>query len=704
MFYSKEILSRKDTQLGLIWLAATLGPRSGINKLSKKLVNGVNIAKSCRDISQPVEPFALRFSSNLMVGVVRVYSQQYNFYYSDVNNTWMRLKRDLAAAQSENLDMMIPGAKIDAITFEYDLTIEQDLFRPASFVQNYEIEVARNSRNKEVAVEFGWAPQSSLDTGDNSSDDQSPPLLFLLPATDERRRRITLEERPGMAGKGLGIEQDAINAGVTDDMLIGEDDGLYIDAEGNLRTDMPDQGFAIGDDRSIFSGSPDTPATTGTLGKCTREESILNERIVPENNDLFEDILQEIGEQNMAFGAEIEGATQPKRQRTGPIQRRPVGLREDENTTLSEEELKAFRDKYLRDQAALNRNREAKEQLASAKAHIDSLLGRPLGVAGFGTDLGDFWKTAGAHTLDNDRMSYRGIATALPIGRPRNEQPTSDRGARESSWVDPGEDDQLFMDAASDLEMGRRLTNPPSASTPTGASTGGFGLDSISSSNGRDGGTLPWDQQAFRRSVGGQSERSSDSDHPWQDFDSAFNQGAARGLVPRRRRRTGSVDSSSSAESAVARAKVLGGLEEEEDAPLIRRRRHQSVLGRSRTPSLDSGRRRQLSIFEDVGGEQAGYAGGSGRGEGDGGGGEGSGGIQERLALERATANFLGYARSLLEPLNTNSFSFEEVIASHRRRDVAAAAFYHILALSTMGVMRPRQDVPYQDIQVKLIG
>ncbi|KAF9298461.1 hypothetical protein BGZ88_006566 [Linnemannia elongata] len=142
MFYSKEILARKDTQLGLIWLAATLGPRSGINKLSKKEVKGVNIVKSCKDISQPVEPFALRFSSNLMVGITRVYSQQYNFYYSDVSNTWMRLKRDLAAVQSENLDMVNPGAKIDAITFGYDLTIEQDLFRPVNIVQNYEIEVA----------------------------------------------------------------------------------------------------------------------------------------------------------------------------------------------------------------------------------------------------------------------------------------------------------------------------------------------------------------------------------------------------------------------------------------------------------------------------------------------------------------------------------------------------------------------------------
>ncbi|KAI7820840.1 hypothetical protein BC939DRAFT_375526, partial [Gamsiella multidivaricata] len=62
-------------------------------------------------ISQPPEPFALRFSSNLMVGIVRVYNQQYNFYYSDVNSMWVRLRRDLAVMQSEQVDLVNPKAK-----------------------------------------------------------------------------------------------------------------------------------------------------------------------------------------------------------------------------------------------------------------------------------------------------------------------------------------------------------------------------------------------------------------------------------------------------------------------------------------------------------------------------------------------------------------------------------------------------------------
>ncbi|KAF9909303.1 hypothetical protein EC991_008814 [Linnemannia zychae] len=633
-----------------------------------------------------------------------------SFVIADVNNTWMRLKRDLAVAQSENLDMMNPGAKyitaclfarllIDTITFGYDLAIEQNLFRPVRLFQNHEIEIARNSRNKEIAIEFGWAPQSSLDVNDSSSDDQSPPPLFMLPASDERRRKITLEERPGMAGAGSGMEQDII-IGVTDDMLIGEDDGLYIDAEGNLRTDMPDQGFVIGDDGFISSGVPNTPDTTGTLGKRAREEFILNEGVVPENNDILYDILQEVGEQDMVFSAEIERA-QLKKLRTGLRERRSVGLRQDEITTLSEEELKGFRDNYLRDQAELIRDREAKEQLASAKSYIGSLLGRPLGVAGFGADLGDFWSSAGAHTLDNSLMDRVGNTIAFPVERPRNHQPTSDLSARELSWADSGEGDQLFMDAASDLEMGRRLTNPLSAGTPVGVSADGLGLDSIGGSGNRYG-TLPWEQQALHRSVGGQSERSSDSDHPWQDFNSIFDQVVAVGPAPQCHRRAGSADSHLSTESAVIRERASESLVEKDDERLIRRRQRQSILGRSRTPSQDSVWGRRPSTFEDLGGEQAENTGENTRGKGDGG--ERIRRTQEGLALERATSNFLSYMRSLLEPLKTNSFSFKDLIASRRHRDVAAAAFYHILALSTKNVMRPRQDAPYQDIQVELIG
>ena len=53
---------------------------------------------------------------------------------------------------------------------------------------------------------------------------------------------------------------------------------------------------------------------------------------------------------------------------------------------------------------------------------------------------------------------------------------------------------------------------------------------------------------------------------------------------------------------------------------------------------------------------------------------------QERLTSERETGRFLEYTRSILKDAGgATSFSFSDVISIHKRRDVAANAFYHIL-------------------------
>jgi len=52
-------------------LAATLGSKSSVKKLSKRSVLDADITHLCELISAPAEPLALRLSSNLMFGVVR---------------------------------------------------------------------------------------------------------------------------------------------------------------------------------------------------------------------------------------------------------------------------------------------------------------------------------------------------------------------------------------------------------------------------------------------------------------------------------------------------------------------------------------------------------------------------------------------------------------------------------------------------------
>ena len=56
--------------------------------------------------------------------------------------------------------------------------------------------------------------------------------------------------------------------------------------------------------------------------------------------------------------------------------------------------------------------------------------------------------------------------------------------------------------------------------------------------------------------------------------------------------------------------------------------------------------------------------------------------------VERETSQFLDYVRSILKDAGggANSFSFSDVFAIHKRRDVAASAFYHILCRFALGI------------------
>ncbi|KAI0296187.1 Rec8 like protein-domain-containing protein, partial [Russula brevipes] len=124
MFFTPELLSRRDSGFGLLWLAATLGARSSFNRLPKRDVMGADITQLCDLIAEPAEPLALRLSSNLMVGVARVYKVKHDIFLGDVSACFVSLKRavrDLhALSASSHLQMGQPIVKRDAVTVNFD--------------------------------------------------------------------------------------------------------------------------------------------------------------------------------------------------------------------------------------------------------------------------------------------------------------------------------------------------------------------------------------------------------------------------------------------------------------------------------------------------------------------------------------------------------------------------------------------------------
>ncbi|KAK1402879.1 Sister chromatid cohesion 1 protein 4 [Heracleum sosnowskyi] len=87
MFYSQFILAKKGP-LGTIWIAAHLE-----RKLRKNQVADTDIGVSVDSILSPDVPIALRLSSHLLVGVVRIYSRKVNYLFDDCSEALLKIKQ-----------------------------------------------------------------------------------------------------------------------------------------------------------------------------------------------------------------------------------------------------------------------------------------------------------------------------------------------------------------------------------------------------------------------------------------------------------------------------------------------------------------------------------------------------------------------------------------------------------------------------------
>ncbi|ONK56901.1 uncharacterized protein A4U43_C10F14450 [Asparagus officinalis] len=87
MFYSQFILAKKGT-LGTIWIAAHLE-----RKLKKNQVADTDIGDSVDSILFPDVPIALRLSSHLLLGVVRIYSKKVNYLFHDCSEALLNVKQ-----------------------------------------------------------------------------------------------------------------------------------------------------------------------------------------------------------------------------------------------------------------------------------------------------------------------------------------------------------------------------------------------------------------------------------------------------------------------------------------------------------------------------------------------------------------------------------------------------------------------------------
>jgi cohesin complex subunit SCC1 len=87
MFYSETLL-QKSGPLARVWLSANLE-----RKLSKKHVLQSNVTDSVDAIITPSQAsMALRLSSQLLLGVVRIYQRKTRYLLNDCDEVWIMMK------------------------------------------------------------------------------------------------------------------------------------------------------------------------------------------------------------------------------------------------------------------------------------------------------------------------------------------------------------------------------------------------------------------------------------------------------------------------------------------------------------------------------------------------------------------------------------------------------------------------------------
>ncbi|KAI8591597.1 Rec8 like protein-domain-containing protein [Geranomyces variabilis] len=653
MFYSKDILtSKRRDGFAVIWLAATLGAKHSFKKasnadlppihLSKREVNQVNVVNACEELTSPKEPMALRLTSSLMVGVTRVYSEQYSFFYGEVNQVFQKVKRAWTEAKTADLDMPVTEARAEAITIDLDLHADLPVERPL----NLEFEREKN-------LDFGWILQTPGQSTNSSSILSHSPSAFATtsfgaPSLEADShvgslKSITLDQSKSQAqhSRPFGMEGTTgmILDGPFDDLLFGPldenqmpsqvlDDGQF-DLFADLREDNEEvkrrrrerkgEDFHIDDiDFSAIMPAHEPDLYDGqsyNVGENVGE-------LAPEGVEIqpMEDIVQPLVVPT--DGQEAATARRQKRKR----------VLIDAATQITGAEFTAMRNEASANLVMAGRQAAIKERARKDKVILDSIMDVP--ALDFGPILKSFYK--------EKSLKRAAPATARADPTQRKKGKPADAAAFDGEQgLQPFE----FVDMASTGDTGLNQ------------SVGGFDGGYMEFPRGATVDGSVDDPETLRA---GEERRKSEL-MPWHKTS-----------------RAGSVASDQSSRPGSAR----------------KRRNSVSALGDDF--ALDP-MRRPSSVY----GDQPDFGDLEDRGFGDD---SFFGAVGEPVSSdERELNHFLNYVKEISISANSNIVHFQDLLPIDATSRVAASrAFYHILSLGTRDMIIPTQTAPYQDIRIQI--
>ncbi|KAK0537046.1 R8 protein [Tilletia horrida] len=238
MFYNPELLTKPKSRLGIVWLAATIGNRSSFKKLSKADVGSVNLIKICQQLAQPDEAMALRLSSQLLYGTVKIYEQQLDSLQRAAEAMQMALKRSFLQSTTGATNAEVSGLKVadpNDLTLSKRSTAAAITLKPneycyvGEFFFDYAQELGRvlGKDPDQIYKEQGFG--SSASDSQRSASEQ--PRRHRAASEQAREASYTNNARKPwqLPDAGLGAALSASLGGSQSDQGLGFDGGADID-------------------------------------------------------------------------------------------------------------------------------------------------------------------------------------------------------------------------------------------------------------------------------------------------------------------------------------------------------------------------------------------------------------------------------------------------------------------------------------------
>ncbi|KAJ3863071.1 Rec8 like protein-domain-containing protein [Lentinula novae-zelandiae] len=705
MFFTPELLARRDSGFGLLWylLAATLGSKSTFKKLPKRSVLTADISQLCELIAQPEEPLALRLSSNLMVGVARVYKVKQELFMNDVTNCVSSLKKVVQdihtiAAKDASLQMQ-QQTRPSAFTIAAD---PQALY----FLEFDNFISVRSNKRQDGDDEQEYNPTGPKQARKKNNAVRPPSLTEQV-----RADMVTLREHhdhllsnsfdlsfQGSQRSGLDVSSSQAEPAFAfdDNLFLGIDDGLGID-------------LGLGEDlaRELGEGWGASPLKNAdSRNRMDVDEQSLDP-IHFENRETGVEFDFMLGGDE--FGTGGQGLDEPSASRIASLAphtppalladvtsghknvdkppkkktHKRTRLLLDARTELTDDELKIARAQYLSEQYLQRREFVSKRlEKDSGRVVEDLIWGVPQGIEA--PALIDFWQQN-----FKVQVETRTGVIHLDMSEEEDEPPTKrrkvaaarDRGFEDYMQVDDmeqpepnmeneaemgrGDEGNFFEAGWNDIDLEPRLRSseePGQArqmSKPLSDIGANFSFDlgSLGRQEGSQRSSLfPWDNAGAGPSssvdaFGGGSDRVSIDRAEIRIRGSSFSRRESS-LVPSQNGSTG-IRGISPGDIGIRGSQVIG-----EDFTM------------NTNTQIDS-QKSDLNL----------------------------------ITLERNSFNFLEYAKMQQQAMPTGSenISFDVVVPQlTSTRHVAAAAFYHCLVLATKDLLKVHQAQPYEAISLKV--